>query len=68
MILNGLTKPAYIASIAAKGLCALKEDSSNNVLNFDTKLLHITASIIYNSLTHLFNLSSVQALFHLTGN
>ena len=40
-----------------KGLCALKEDSSNDVLNFDTKLLHITASIISNSLTHLFNLS-----------
>ena len=35
----------------------LKEDSSNDVLNFDTKLLHITASIISNSLTHLFNLS-----------
>ena len=29
------------------------------MLNFDTKLLHITANIIYNSLTHLFNLSLV---------
>ena len=27
------------------------------MLNFDTKLLHITASIISNSLIHLFNLS-----------
>ena len=48
---------AIAARDVTKGLCALKEDSSNDVLNFDTKLLHITASIISNSLTHLFNLS-----------
>ena len=40
-----------------KGLCALKEESSNDVLNFDTKLLRITANIISTSLTHLFNMS-----------
>ena len=27
------------------------------MLNFDTKLIYITATIIYNSLTHLFNVS-----------
>ena len=48
---------AIAATDVTNGLCALKEDSSNDVLNFDTKLLHITASIISNSLTHLFNLS-----------
>ena len=40
-----------------KGLCALKEESSNAVLNFDPKLLRITANIISTSLTHLFNMS-----------
>ena len=40
-----------------KGLCALKEDSSNDVLNLYPKFLHITARIISTSLTHLFHLS-----------
>ena len=45
-----------------KDIEALDSDSSNDVLQLDCKLLKLSSSLIYTSLTHLFNLSLMSRI------